>query len=204
MPWVSVTPCETKTQCQTALSTWELCQTAYEETSCLTAPSGEHAALCNRSVGRDSQQNVQQVARLPQAENTQHCATAVLKETASLTAPSGEHAALCSCSGAKDSKLPTKPRSRVVAGGTKKLLEHNLASILSVHHAFIQDNESCVMQGTQICRKILHFEKTQARNLFKVLAPQVATTAPPSPPWSQGSRTHMWSGPMRVPIALSH
>ena len=38
------------------------------------------------------------------------------------------------------------------------------------------------MQGTQICRKILHFEKTQARNLFKVLAPQVATTAPPSPP----------------------
>ena len=42
----------------------------------------------------------------------------------------------------------------------KKPLEHNLASILSVHHAFIQDNESCVMQGTQICRKILHFENS--------------------------------------------
>ena len=42
----------------------------------------------------------------------------------------------------------------------QKLLEHNLASILSVNHAFIQDNESCVMQCTQICRKILHFENS--------------------------------------------
>ena len=145
-------------------------------------PSGEHAALCNRRVGRDSQQNVQQVARLPQAENTQHCATAVLKETASLTAPSGEHAALCSCNVAKDSKLPTKPRSRVVAGGTKKLLEHNLASILSVNHAFIQDNESCVMQGTQICRKILHFEKLRQETFLKFWLHKWPPQPHPPPP----------------------
>ena len=41
-------------------STWELRKTAYGETSCLTAPSGEHAALCSCSVERDSKQDVQE------------------------------------------------------------------------------------------------------------------------------------------------
>ena len=103
-------------------------------------------------------------------------------------APSGEHAALCNCSVERGSKLDCpKRRARSTVqlqrckrqqasneaqisgcgGRDQKLLEHNLASILSVHHAFIQDNENCVMQGTQICRKILHFENSGKKPFLK-------------------------------------